>query len=199
MLSLEQWSDGGGGPGDADRGHRHRPVVTDLLAMIETFRARTSGEMGERRRARAEWRLRELLGRNFMQHWRHRCWRRVSSSRFWSHCRAGEPITTRPRARSWRGRRADRRSAAPLDHVGIAVADAAAVVRIFGDLLGLSTEASRRWSACTASVCGRGRRHARIGGATSPDAPVGEVPRKRGDGCITSASAWLTSRRRWTR
>jgi LAO/AO transport system kinase len=42
--------------------------VPELLAMIETFRAHTAATQGSRRRARAEWRLRELLGHRFLSH-----------------------------------------------------------------------------------------------------------------------------------
>jgi LAO/AO transport system kinase len=42
--------------------------VRDLLEAIDRFRAHTAGTQGSRRRARAEWRVRELLGQRFMQH-----------------------------------------------------------------------------------------------------------------------------------
>lgn len=42
--------------------------VPDLLAAIERFRAHTAATRGERRRTRAEWRVRELLGQRFLQH-----------------------------------------------------------------------------------------------------------------------------------
>jgi LAO/AO transport system kinase len=42
--------------------------VAELLAMIERFRAHTAADQGSRRRSRAEWRVRELLGQRFMAH-----------------------------------------------------------------------------------------------------------------------------------
>jgi LAO/AO transport system kinase len=42
--------------------------VPELLQAIERFRAHTEGSRGSRRRARAEWRVRELLGQRFLQH-----------------------------------------------------------------------------------------------------------------------------------
>ena len=42
--------------------------VPELLDTIERFRAHTAGSQGTRRRARAEYRLRELLARRFLQH-----------------------------------------------------------------------------------------------------------------------------------
>jgi len=42
--------------------------VAELLATIERFRAHTAGSQGSRRRARAEFRVRELLAQRFVQH-----------------------------------------------------------------------------------------------------------------------------------
>ncbi|HEY0874992.1 MAG TPA: methylmalonyl Co-A mutase-associated GTPase MeaB [Vicinamibacterales bacterium] len=42
--------------------------VLELLETVERFRAHTADTQGSRRRARAEWRLRELLGHRFLQH-----------------------------------------------------------------------------------------------------------------------------------
>jgi GTPase len=42
--------------------------IPELVEAIERFRAHTAGNSGSRRRARAEWRMRELLGQRFLQH-----------------------------------------------------------------------------------------------------------------------------------
>ena len=42
--------------------------VPELLETIEKFRAHTAATQGSRRRARAEWRLRELIGQRFLSH-----------------------------------------------------------------------------------------------------------------------------------
>jgi LAO/AO transport system kinase len=42
--------------------------VDELLAAIERFREHSAASQGARRRARAEWRLRELLGQRLIQH-----------------------------------------------------------------------------------------------------------------------------------
>jgi LAO/AO transport system kinase len=42
--------------------------IVELLDVIERFKAHTRATQGERRRARAEWRMRELLGRRFVAH-----------------------------------------------------------------------------------------------------------------------------------
>src|SRR5262249_3473099 len=45
--------------------------VPELIAAIERFRAHTAGALGERRRVRAEFRVRELLAHRFVQHVEH--------------------------------------------------------------------------------------------------------------------------------
>jgi len=42
--------------------------VPELVQVVEQFRAHTSAAQGARRRARAEWRVRELLAQRFLQH-----------------------------------------------------------------------------------------------------------------------------------
>jgi LAO/AO transport system kinase len=42
--------------------------VPELVEQIERFRAHTAAALGERRRARAEFRVRELLAHRFVQH-----------------------------------------------------------------------------------------------------------------------------------
>jgi len=65
MLSLEMWD-------DAWRPPVMRTVATsgagvaELVAMIEQFKQRTGAALAERRRSRTAWRLREILGRRFV-------------------------------------------------------------------------------------------------------------------------------------
>jgi LAO/AO transport system kinase len=42
--------------------------VTELLSAVERFRVHSAGAQRERRRSRAEWRVRELLSHRFLQH-----------------------------------------------------------------------------------------------------------------------------------
>ena len=42
--------------------------IPELLAAVEQFKTHTKAEQGDRRRARAEWRMRELLGHRFLAH-----------------------------------------------------------------------------------------------------------------------------------
>jgi LAO/AO transport system kinase len=68
MLALESWSDGAWRPPILKTEATTGRGVEELLDTIERFREHTKDTHGARRRARAEFRLRELLGRRFMQH-----------------------------------------------------------------------------------------------------------------------------------
>jgi LAO/AO transport system kinase len=68
LLSLHTFADGEWRPPILKTEATTGRGVVELLATIEQFKAHTAGQRGERRRARAEWRMRELLGQRFMQH-----------------------------------------------------------------------------------------------------------------------------------
>ncbi len=175
MLTLEMWDDAEWRPpvmrteATAGRG------ITELLEMVEKFRAHSGARVGMRRRARAEWRLRELLGRRFMQHLE----RDVLV--------AGEFDRTLDRIAN---RELDPYGAADalmarmstLDHIGIAVEDSTAMRELFSHLFGLLTD--------TPEVVGTHRlRFVQTGGTTleliepvSDDAPVAKFLAKKGSG-----------------
>ncbi|MEO5895335.1 MAG: methylmalonyl Co-A mutase-associated GTPase MeaB [Vicinamibacterales bacterium] len=68
MLSLHTFADGEWRPPIMKTEATTGRGVPELLAMIDTFRVHTAATQGSRRRARAEWRLRELLGQRFLAH-----------------------------------------------------------------------------------------------------------------------------------
>ncbi|HEX5217192.1 MAG TPA: methylmalonyl Co-A mutase-associated GTPase MeaB, partial [Vicinamibacterales bacterium] len=68
MLSLEEWPAGEWRPPVLRAVATTGAGVPELVAAIAKFRAESGDALGARRRARAEWRLREILGRRFMQH-----------------------------------------------------------------------------------------------------------------------------------
>jgi LAO/AO transport system kinase len=68
LLSLHLFADGEWRPPILKTEATTGRGVPELLATIERFKAHTAASRGERRRARAEWRMRELLGQRFMQH-----------------------------------------------------------------------------------------------------------------------------------
>jgi LAO/AO transport system kinase len=67
MLSLENFAGGKWRPPIVKTEATTGKGVADLVDAIERFRAHTAAVQGERRRARAEWRVRELLGHRFLQ------------------------------------------------------------------------------------------------------------------------------------
>ena len=68
MLSLHTFASGEWRPPIVKTEATTGRGVPELIETIERFKAHTAAEQGSRRRARAEWRLRELLGRRFMTH-----------------------------------------------------------------------------------------------------------------------------------
>ncbi len=68
MLSLQAFGDGEWRPPILKTEATTGKGVHELLETIERFRSHTAAEQGTRRRARAEWRVRELLGQRFLAH-----------------------------------------------------------------------------------------------------------------------------------
>ncbi len=68
MLSLQAFAEGAWRPPIVKTEATTGKGVTDLLDAVARFRAHTEKTQGSRRRARAEWRVRELLGRRFLDH-----------------------------------------------------------------------------------------------------------------------------------
>jgi LAO/AO transport system kinase len=68
MLSLQTFAEGDWRPPIVKTEAITGRGVPELLETIERFRQHTAATQGSRRRARAEWRLRELLGHRFLQH-----------------------------------------------------------------------------------------------------------------------------------
>ena len=68
MLSMAEWPAGAWRPPVLRAVATTGAGVPELVAAIAKFRAESGDALGARRRARAEWRLREILGRRFMQH-----------------------------------------------------------------------------------------------------------------------------------
>jgi LAO/AO transport system kinase len=68
MLSLHTFADGEWRPPIVKTEATTGAGVPQLLETIERFRRHTASEQGSRRRARAEWRVRELLGQRFLDH-----------------------------------------------------------------------------------------------------------------------------------
>ena len=68
MLSLESFEGGRWRPPIVKTEATTGKGVADLVEALERFRAHTAASLGERRRARAEFRVRELMAHRFVQH-----------------------------------------------------------------------------------------------------------------------------------
>lgn len=68
MLSLENVAAGDWRPPILKTEATTGRGIVELIDTIERFRASSAGAHGSRRRGRAEWRVRELLGQRFLQH-----------------------------------------------------------------------------------------------------------------------------------
>jgi LAO/AO transport system kinase len=68
LQSLETFADGRWRPPIVKTEATAGAGITDLVDAIDAFRAHTASTQGARRRARAEWRVRELLSHRFLRH-----------------------------------------------------------------------------------------------------------------------------------
>jgi LAO/AO transport system kinase len=181
MLSLEDFKDGRWRPPVLRTVATTGAGVAELVTSIEHFRAQTDAAV-ERRRTRAEWRLRELLGRGFLQHLERavlepgeldRLLDRVTAREIDPYA-AAEGVVRRALSGAPTVQ-------APLDHVGIAVKDAARFAAIFADWFGFDTD--------NPETVGLHRlRFVGVGGATlelvepvSDEAPVAKFLATRGE------------------
>jgi LAO/AO transport system kinase len=184
--------------------------VPEVMAAIDVFRAQQGEDRMTRRRARADWRLRELVAERF---WRH----------LEEHTLAdGELAATADRiagrdldpysaadaivARAVRGRESSRgqessqnpgRLLTPpqgevppqgqvsaVDHVGIAVSDFAAALAFYRDALGLSVSEAEEVASqrVRAHFVPLSGTALELLEATSPDSPIAKFTAKRGPG-----------------
>jgi LAO/AO transport system kinase len=187
MLSLETWGT------DRWRPPVMRTVATtsagvpELVAMIEQFRARTGEALGARRRTRAEWRLREILGRGFMQHLERAVLGpgefeglldKVAAREIDPYAAADNVIA---RAIGPEARTPAASATPPLDHVGIAVGDAAAFASLFARWFGLTTDEPEIVGAHRLRFVSAGGVTLELVEAATADAPVAKFLAKRGD------------------
>jgi len=191
VLSLEQWPAGRWRPPVVRTVATTGVGVPELVETIGRFRAATGGALDKRRRTRAEWRLREILGRAFMRQIEQETLAPGEFEGLLDQI-ARREIDPYEAARSVMKRVEDgSRSptsdpsaflAMPLDHVGIAVRDAAEFVALFEQVFGLSTGEPE-------DVGQHRVRFVDTGGATlelveplTPDSPVAKFLETRGAG-----------------
>jgi LAO/AO transport system kinase len=174
--------------------------VPELIEMIGRFRAETGPALGARRRARAEWRLREIIGRQFMTHLDthvlapgefDQLLDRVAAREVDPYAAVASVMaravgdTNRPRVSishvplpeiDTRGRFMS------LDHVGVAVQDATDLVALFDRLFGLATDQPERVVDHRVRFVQTGDTTIELVEPATPEAPVAKFLAKRGPG-----------------
>jgi LAO/AO transport system kinase len=162
--------------------------VVELVDSIDRFRAQQGEALGQRRRARAEWRLREVLGRRFMQHLEaevlapgefDRLLEAIASRATDPYTVAGD-ILARGVSRS-AGEGPAEAGGVVLDHVGVASRDAAPLVDWFTRLFALATDAPEDVGQHRVRFVQTGGATIELVEAAAPDAPVARFLAKRGD------------------
>jgi methylmalonyl-CoA/ethylmalonyl-CoA epimerase len=155
--------------------------------MIERFRSRTGATLAARRRARTAWRLREILGRRFLHDVEEsvlaegefdRLLDRVTAREVDPYA-AADSVMVRALAAPEPSRAPA--SGMPLDHIGIAVADAAPFVSLFAKLVGLTTGEPEVVGPHRLRFVDAGGAMLELVEAAVPDAPVAKFLATRGE------------------
>jgi LAO/AO transport system kinase len=180
MLSLEEW------PADAWKPPVLRTVATtgsglaDLVAMIERFRAASGEGLGERRRARVEWRLREILERRLMQHVEEQVLEPGEFERLLDRI-ANRELDPYGAAASILAR-ASLEAPGPIDHLGVATADASEFIDLFKKLFGFRTGDPEDIGPHRVRFVETGDTTIELVEPRTPDSAIGKFLRNRGPG-----------------
>ena len=184
MLSLEQW------PADAWRPPVLRTVattgagVTELVDTIDRFRQKTDAALTARRRARSEWRLREILERRFMDHLEQKVLApgeldalldRISN-------RDVDPYAAAQSVIARAVGPADGAASLSLDHVGVAIADATELVSLFDRLFSLATDSPEDVGQHRVRFVGTAGTTIELVEPRTAESPVAKFLQKRGPG-----------------
>jgi LAO/AO transport system kinase len=154
--------------------------VPELIAMIERFKAETGPALGARRRARAEWRLREIIGRQFMTHLDTHVLAPGEFDRLLDRV-AARDVDPYAAVASVMARAVGHETTS-LDHIGVAVQDAGDLVALFERLFGLTTDQPERVVDHRVRFVQTGDTTIELIEPLTPEAPVAKFLAKRGTG-----------------
>jgi LAO/AO transport system kinase len=166
--------------------------VDELLVEVTRFRAHTEATRVERRRARAEYRLRELLSHRFVRHVESTVLQpgefdailgRIAARELDPYS-AADGIFTRVIADGRKGGQDHEGTSPTLDHVGIAVGELEQALSFYRDALGLKVEAPEEVAAqrVRAHFIPAGEAALELLVATSGDSPIARYLERRGPG-----------------
>jgi LAO/AO transport system kinase len=154
--------------------------VSELIETMNRFRVETAASLGRRRRARAEWRLRELLGRAFLRHVTDRVLAAGEFDRLLDRIAAREVDPYTAEASILARALAAPEGTLPVDHVGIAVSDAQGMAALFQGLFGLRTDEPEDVGRHRVRFIQTGGSTLELVEALEPDAPVAKFLASRG-------------------
>ena len=166
--------------------------VDELLVEVTRFRAHTEATRVERRRARAEYRLRELLSHRFVRHVESAVLQpgefdailgRIAARELDPYS-AADGIFTRVIADGRKGGQDHEGTSPALDHVGIAVGELEQALSFYRDALGLKVEAPEEVASqrVRAHFIPAGEAALELLVATSGDSPIARYLERRGPG-----------------
>jgi LAO/AO transport system kinase len=187
MLSLQTVAPGEWRPPIVKTEATSGKGVPELLHEIDRFRAQSSLSQGTRRRARAEWRLRELLAQRFVQHVERRVLQAGEFEQVLDRIAARE-VDPYSAVDDIFARAVGAEPSDPvrttLDHVGIAVSNVAEALAFYRDALGLEIEAPEEIVSqrVRAHFIPAGDARLELLEATADDSPIARYVTKRGPG-----------------
>jgi len=200
MLALQAWTTETWRPPIVKTEATTGKGVPELVTAIGRFREHTKAEVGRRRRARAEFRLRELLGRAFMRHLEQdvltdgefereldRIATRETDPYAVSEAMIGRALggnSSRLNIPGWPNREYSTGMNFRLDHLGVAVTDIDAALGFWRDALGLNLEPAEEVASqrVRAHFMPAGDAAIELLEATAPDSPIAKFAAKRGPG-----------------
>jgi len=172
--------------------------ISELIDMVDRFREQSVDTLGARRRARAEWRLREILGRRFMIHLETNVftpgefgqWLDRISAREVDPYGAADQVMARALARTTSevvfldNKTTSEVVVTGIDHVGIAVADPDASLKFFTGVLGLTSDAPQDITGQNTRVrfVDTGDAKLELVESLAAGSPIGNYLEKRGPG-----------------
>ena len=196
VLSLQTFAAGDWRPPIVKTEATSGKGVAELLQEIDRFRAQPARSPETRRRARAEWRLRELLAQRFVQHVERHVLQAGELEQVLDRIAAREvdpysaidaifARTVQPSAPIEPSKPLEPIPIRPtLDHVGIAVSNLDDAVKFYRDALGLEIEAPEEVASqrVRAHFIPAGDAALELLEATADDSPIAKYLAKRGPG-----------------
>ena len=184
MLSLDQRPEGAWAPPVLRTEATSGRGVPELAAAIEQFRSATDPAVLQRRRARAEWGLRQILARQFMRHLESAVLApgefdvlldRVAR-------RETDPYTAAASVMSRALENDNALGSYAVDHIGVAVSDAAGLVEMFVRVFGLETGPAEQVGVHRVRFVDTGDCTIELVEPMAADSPVASFLEKRGAG-----------------